>query len=254
MKVAARDVEVRNGFARHGRLSVRRLVSDQTAEPAQSLAEVAANPRGRAQIVRDEPRVIAVAALFSRLQSGAELALGLSPLPKLDEAQPPCVAALRTHDRALARQRGGAVEVRESRLILAATPRERGERVQRFGLALFVALLVQERHGAVKERLRRVVLVLQARDFSAVRQCARVRFERSDGQGVCEGGERGQSARANPSVAVRGDGARRAFVVFSREQVMHGLLPLLAFEEVSGDARVLGGEAAPPRLDAQAAL
>jgi hypothetical protein len=152
--VTAGDVEVRRRLLRDGRrggrLALRALVAGHAAQPAQRLAEVAANPGGCPQVVRDEPGVVAVAALFSRLQGGAELPLGLSPLAEGDEAQAARVPALRPHDRVLVGEGGGAVEVGEGGLAVAAPSRERGERVQRLGLALAVSLLVQEGRGAVE--------------------------------------------------------------------------------------------------------
>ena len=87
-----------------------------------------------------------------------------------------------------------------------------------------------------------------------MRERARVRFECGGGQRVGERGERGQSPGGDPRAAALGDDARRAFVVFRREQVIHGLLPLFEPEEVVGDARVLEGDAGAPLLDAQPPL
>ena len=126
--------------------------------------------------------------------------------------------------------------------------------MEHLGLALAVALLAHERGGAAQERLRRVELVAQAGGLGAVHQRARVRFERGARQRVGEGGERGERARRNPRAAVLGNRRGGAVEVFRREQVAHGLLPLLARQEVRGDARVLGGDPLPPGLDAEAAL
>src|SRR4051794_32253969 len=140
---------MRDGLLRRGRRA-RRLVAQHASQPAERLAEVAAHARGRSQVVRDEARVVAVAALFGRLQCDAKLALGLSPLAQGDEAEAARVAALRTHDRALVRELYRAVEIREGRLAVAASARDCRERVEGFGLALRVPLLVQKRRSAVE--------------------------------------------------------------------------------------------------------
>ena len=94
--------------------------------------------------MRDEARVVAVAALLRQLQGDAELALGFRPLPQRDQAQPARVAALRPHDGTLVGKLHGAVEVREGGLAVAAPSRDCCERVEGLGLALAVAPLVKQ--------------------------------------------------------------------------------------------------------------
>jgi hypothetical protein len=77
--------------------------------------------------VRDLPRGDFVAALLGDLQRVAELALGLRPLSERDEAQAARVAALGADDGLFADERDRAVEITESRLVVAAAARERGE-------------------------------------------------------------------------------------------------------------------------------
>ncbi len=142
--------------------------------------------------------------------------------------------------------------MREGRRAVAATPRDRGERVQGFGLALRVAFLVQEARGAAQELFRHLEATAQARDFGAVEESARVRLDRFGGQAVHEMYERRERAAREPLPAARGDERGGPLELAGFGQVVYRLLPLASLREVVCEAEVFGGDARLPDLGAQA--
>ena len=251
IEMAAREVEIRPSLLRDGRRVA--VFAEHPPEPAHRLGEVAANHGGQAQIVRDEVHVVRVVLLFGELERGAKLALGGSPFGHREVTQPARVAALDANRRLFADEFERAVQIRERARAIAATARDGGERVQRFGLAFGVAAIMEERGGAAKRRLRSFILAAQARDFGAVKERARVRFDGRFGQRFDKRDERRERARRDPLLPFVGDDDGGARELFRREQVADSLLPLLAFDEEVGAAQMLARHSRLPDLRAQTA-
>src|SRR5215213_9471436 len=214
-----------DGFLRQRLIGV--AVAENSLEPAQSLAEIAAKTRRQREIMRNQANVMLVRLFFRQFERVAKLLFGLRPRALRNPAKPARIGALQKSFGVFVNQGFGFFQIIKRRRVVAFAARQTRQRMQRFGFAGFVRGGGKQFDGAIQKFGSFFGFAAQPCDFGIVEKRARKFFQRFERNLLDKVFERKARADRNPLAAFFGDDFRRFVKIFGFEQERQSLFPLI---------------------------